>query len=158
MATNLEATLKTSGLRKHSSYPVRSVRRQQCPLRTTQICLPPGFAAASNVRNDGPRRSIGVGGRCPQRAVHVGRGEIVWQDRCDASNGSKEPKVAMFIGSLCKNRKLILDIPSRNALSGERSDVLGRGTTATAKVGNPKFLVQRQYVSTKCIRCFSINL
>jgi hypothetical protein len=25
-------------------------------------------------------------------AVHVGRGEIVWQDRCDAANGSKEPK------------------------------------------------------------------
>ena len=24
-------------------------------------------------------------------AVHVGRGEIVWQDRCDAANGSKEP-------------------------------------------------------------------
>lgn len=33
MATNLEATLKTLGLRKHSFYPVRSVRRQQCPLR-----------------------------------------------------------------------------------------------------------------------------
>jgi len=29
----------------------------------------------------------------PQWAVHVGRGEIVWQDRCDAANGSKEPKV-----------------------------------------------------------------
>jgi hypothetical protein len=29
---------------------------------------------------------------CPQWAVHVGRGEIVWQDRCDAANGSKEPK------------------------------------------------------------------
>jgi hypothetical protein len=26
-------------------------------------------------------------------AVHVGRGEIVWQDRCDAANGSKEPIV-----------------------------------------------------------------
>ena len=26
-------------------------------------------------------------------AVHVGRGEIVWQDRCDAANGSKEPKL-----------------------------------------------------------------
>jgi hypothetical protein len=25
-----------------------------------------------------------------QWAVHVGRGEIVWQDRCDAANGSKE--------------------------------------------------------------------
>jgi len=25
-------------------------------------------------------------------AVHVGRGEIVWQDRCDAANGSKEPR------------------------------------------------------------------
>ena len=27
-------------------------------------------------------------------AVHVGRGEIVWQDRCDAANGSKEPRAA----------------------------------------------------------------
>jgi len=27
----------------------------------------------------------------PLWAVHVGRGEIVWQDRCDAANGSKEP-------------------------------------------------------------------
>jgi len=30
-------------------------------------------------------------GQWPQWAVHVGRGEIVWQDRCDAANGSKEP-------------------------------------------------------------------
>jgi hypothetical protein len=36
-------------------------------------------------------RSVDV---CNERqlwAVHVGRGEIVWQDRCDAANGSKEP-------------------------------------------------------------------
>ena len=32
-------------------------------------------------------------GDCPVWAVHVGRGEIVWQDRCDAANGSKEPRV-----------------------------------------------------------------
>jgi hypothetical protein len=32
-----------------------------------------------------------AGGESPQRAIHVGRGEIVWQDRCDAANGSKEP-------------------------------------------------------------------
>jgi len=25
-------------------------------------------------------------------AVHVGRGEIAWKDRCDAANGSKEPE------------------------------------------------------------------
>jgi len=30
-------------------------------------------------------------GEWPVRAVHVVRGEIVWQDRCDAANGSKEP-------------------------------------------------------------------
>ena len=30
-------------------------------------------------------------------AVHVGRGEIVWQDRCDAANGSKEPKLALTV-------------------------------------------------------------
>ena len=30
------------------------------------------------------------------RAVHVGRGEIVWQDRCDAANGSKEPILPIF--------------------------------------------------------------
>ena len=38
-------------------------------------------------------RSVDV---CNERqlwAVHVGRGEIVWQDRCDAANGSKEPNV-----------------------------------------------------------------
>jgi hypothetical protein len=37
------------------------------------------------------RRSINANGEWPQWAVHVGRGEIVWQDRCDAANGSKEP-------------------------------------------------------------------
>ena len=36
-------------------------------------------------------RSVGGRGESPQRAVHVGRGEIVWQDRYDAANGSKEP-------------------------------------------------------------------
>jgi hypothetical protein len=36
------------------------------------------------------RRSVVWNGQSPVRAVHVGRGEIVWQDRCDA-NGSKEP-------------------------------------------------------------------
>ena len=40
-----------------------------------------------------PRRGKVNLGECRQRAVHVGRGEIVWQDRCDAANGSKEPKV-----------------------------------------------------------------
>ena len=32
-----------------------------------------------------------LGGQGPVWAVHVGRGEIVWQDRSDAANGSKEP-------------------------------------------------------------------
>jgi len=32
----------------------------------------------------------------PVWAVHVGRGEIVWQDRCDAANGSKEPMLQEF--------------------------------------------------------------
>jgi hypothetical protein len=36
-------------------------------------------------------RSVVWSGQCPDWAVHVGRGEIVWQDRCDAANGSKEP-------------------------------------------------------------------
>jgi len=36
-------------------------------------------------------RSVVWSGQSPVRAVHVGRGEIVWQDRCDAANGSKEP-------------------------------------------------------------------
>ncbi len=39
-----------------------------------------------------PRRGKVNLGECRLRAVHVGRGEIVWQDRCDAANGSKEPK------------------------------------------------------------------
>ena len=36
------------------------------------------------------RRSVETVGERPLWAVHVGRGEIVWQDRCDATNGSKE--------------------------------------------------------------------
>jgi hypothetical protein len=39
------------------------------------------------------RRSIRSTDERQLRAVHVGRGEIVWQDRCDAANGSKEPKL-----------------------------------------------------------------
>ena len=35
-------------------------------------------------------------------AVHVGRGEIVWQDRRNAANGSKEPKAAAAIGLRAK--------------------------------------------------------
>jgi hypothetical protein len=38
------------------------------------------------------RRSIRSTDERQLRAVHVGRGEIVWQDRCDAANGSKEPE------------------------------------------------------------------
>jgi len=38
-------------------------------------------------------RSVSEG---PVWAVHVGRGEIVWQDRCDAANGSKEPIASTF--------------------------------------------------------------
>jgi len=38
------------------------------------------------------RRSIRSTDERQQWAVHVGRGEIVWQDRCDAANGSKEPR------------------------------------------------------------------
>jgi hypothetical protein len=41
-----------------------------------------------------PRRGKVNLGECRLRAVHVGRGEIVWQDRCDAANGSKEPKLS----------------------------------------------------------------
>jgi len=37
------------------------------------------------------RRSIRSTDERQLRAVHVGRGEIVWQDRCDAASGSKEP-------------------------------------------------------------------
>jgi len=37
------------------------------------------------------RRSIRSTDERQQWAIHVGRGEIVWQDRCDAANGSKEP-------------------------------------------------------------------
>ena len=38
-------------------------------------------------------RSVVWNGQSPVRAVHVGRGEIVWQDRYDAANGSKEPSL-----------------------------------------------------------------
>ena len=40
-------------------------------------------------------RSVVWNGQSPVWAVHVGRGEIVWQDRCDAANGSKEPTVTV---------------------------------------------------------------
>jgi hypothetical protein len=40
-------------------------------------------------------RSVVWSGEGPVWAVHVGRGEIVWQDRCDAANGSKEPTLAV---------------------------------------------------------------
>jgi len=36
-------------------------------------------------------RSVVWNGQSPVRAVHVGRGEIVWQDRRKAANGCKEP-------------------------------------------------------------------
>ena len=63
-------------------------------------------------------------------AVHVGRGEIVWQDRCDAANGSSEPKEDMalrqqatvsshltFIESRClRRRKAYSDTPQFIAL------------------------------------------
>jgi hypothetical protein len=49
-----------------------------------------------------PRRGKVNLGECRQRAVHVGRGEIVWQDRCDAANGSKESKAAAVIGLRAK--------------------------------------------------------
>ena len=42
------------------------------------------------------RRSIRSTDERQLRAVHVGRGETVWQDRCDAANGSKEPKEDVF--------------------------------------------------------------
>ncbi len=38
-------------------------------------------------------RSVVWSGQSPVRAVHVGRGEIVWQDRCDEANGT-EPRAA----------------------------------------------------------------
>jgi hypothetical protein len=47
------------------------------------------------------RRSIRSTDERQLRAVHVGRGEIVWQDRCDAANGSKEP-VAEVPNSYCE--------------------------------------------------------
>jgi hypothetical protein len=37
------------------------------------------------------RRSIRSTDERQLRAGRVSRGEIVWQDRCDAANGSKEP-------------------------------------------------------------------
>jgi len=40
----------------------------------------------------GRTAAFGGHGQWPVWAVHVGRGEIVWQDRCDAANGSKEPE------------------------------------------------------------------
>ena len=46
-------------------------------------------------------RSVVWSGQSPVGAVHVGRGEIVWQDRCDAANGSKEPIPTSATRSQC---------------------------------------------------------
>ena len=51
-------------------------------------------------------------GQWPVWAVHVGRGEIVWQDRCDAANGSKEPTAE--VPKSCGMRSIsvtIMDLP-----------------------------------------------
>jgi hypothetical protein len=65
-------------------------------------------------------------GRWPVRAVHVGRGEIVWQDRCDAANGSKEPKLTVvpidldpFVGATKWSIRLSPIRPSRTASNAE---------------------------------------
>jgi quercetin dioxygenase-like cupin family protein len=54
-----------------------------------------------------------AGGESPQRAVHVCRGEIVWQDRCDAANGSKEPKLLSDLQRL--NRSDIVNMSANPA-------------------------------------------
>jgi len=46
-------------------------------------------------------RSVSEG---PVWAAHVGRGEIVWQDRCDAANGSKEPEAVTWL--TCRENRL----------------------------------------------------
>jgi hypothetical protein len=59
-------------------------------------------------------RSVVWSGQSPVRAVHVGRGEIVWQDRCDAANGSKEPillKNSKLGQSMDKSENNVLPIP-----------------------------------------------
>jgi hypothetical protein len=43
------------------------------------------------------RRSIRSTDERQLRAVHVGRGEIVWQDRCDAANGGSGAHFASFL-------------------------------------------------------------
>jgi hypothetical protein len=53
------------------------------------------------------RRSIWSTDERQLRAVHVCRGEIVWQDRCDAANGSKEPKVSISRGGKEAVKKLL---------------------------------------------------
>ena len=56
---------------------------------------------------DMPRRGKVKLGECRLRAVHVGWGEIVWQDRCDAVNGSKEP-ILLKNSNFCRNLKIII--------------------------------------------------
>jgi hypothetical protein len=43
------------------------------------------------------RRSIRSTDERQLRAVHVGRGEIVWQDRCDAAKVRNEPRADSLI-------------------------------------------------------------
>jgi hypothetical protein len=56
-------------------------------LRDARVAALAGSTAASCSR-----------GERPVRAVHVGRGEIVWQDRRDAAKVSKEPFEEKEIG------------------------------------------------------------
>jgi hypothetical protein len=72
------------------------------------------------------RRSIRSTDERKLRAVHVGRGEIVWQDRCDAANGSKEPKLTVvpidldpFVGATKWSIRLSPIRPSRTASNAE---------------------------------------
>ncbi len=55
--------------------------------------------------------SVVWNGQSPVRAVHVGRGEIVWQDRCDAANGSKEPNAVILQADTSSIRALWLRAP-----------------------------------------------
>jgi Tfp pilus assembly protein FimT len=69
------------------------------------------------------RRSIRSTDERQLRAVHVGRGQIVWQDRCDAADGSKEPVLSN--AAICANVvKSIFVKRSQNRLRFARNAVI----------------------------------
>jgi hypothetical protein len=74
-------------------------------------------------------RSVVWSGQSPVGAVHVGRGEIVWQDRYNAANGSKEPSLPIF----CNAAKVCFHGGDQNRDKNNRGSAKGLWRTGYDK-------------------------